>query len=73
MTSTSVKCIECAKWSPKRASVEWARQGFGCCARREPFIVFGGEMLRDCAHHAAAEEVDVQTRRAFVAKQESKR
>ena len=67
---TDVQCITCARWSQQRAAPDMAKQGFGHCERREPFIANGGERLRDCPHHAGAKPEDIQARRAFIKKHE---
>lgn len=61
-----VRCIECAKWSPKRCSEGMAKIGYGACDLHEPFICYPGDRLRDCASHISAEVEVVKARRTVI-------
>lgn len=46
--SDTVQCLRCTKFSLQDVSKEWLAQGFGNCAHREKFVVFGARRDRDC-------------------------
>lgn len=53
--SDVVQCLRCSKFSLQDVSKEWLAQGFGNCAHREKFIVFGARRERDCVAFEPAE------------------
>ncbi|MFA5027012.1 MAG: hypothetical protein WC713_03995 [Candidatus Methylomirabilota bacterium] len=62
----TVQCIACDRFTLKTGSDEWARQGFGNCANREKFIMFGAVKDRDCGEHWPAPDAVVEKRRAWL-------
>ena len=63
-------CLHCSNFSLRDGDKEWARMGFGNCARREKFIMFNATKPRDCEHHVRADDATVARREAWAAKLE---
>ena len=61
----SARCMDCSKFSVKSASEEWQRRGYGCCAKREKFIVFSAAKCRECGHFEEADTEVIRRRSAW--------
>lgn len=66
ISAMKASCITCSKWSPRRASAEMARIGFGACDHQDPFVAFFGEKDRDCQRFVGAKPEDVAARREWL-------
>ncbi len=64
--SDAVQCLRCSGFSLQDVSKEWLAQGFGNCAFREKFIMFGARRERDCEKFAAADSDIVVKRDAWL-------
>jgi hypothetical protein len=64
--SDTVSCIGCERFSVKRAP-EWCQeQGYGCCERHPPFLLFAATRKRDCGYFTPAGSDVVTKRTAWI-------
>lgn len=66
----TVECITCDRF--KLRGSDLAKHGFGHCELRPRWEHYPADRPRECAHHAPAKPEQVEQRRAWLARKDSR-